>query len=29
MSGETQEISTIGVTRFRADLKRGLNGEQV
>ena len=29
MSGETQEISTIGVTRFRADLKRGLNDEQV
>ena len=29
MSGETQEISTIGVTRFRTDLKRGLTDEQV
>ena len=29
MSGETQEISTIGATRFRTDLKRGLTDEQV
>lgn len=29
MSGETQEISTIGATRFRTDLKRGLSDEQV
>ena len=29
MSGETQEISTIGITRFRTDLKRGLTDEQV
>ena len=29
MSGETQEISTIGATRFRTDLKRGLTNEQV
>jgi cation-transporting ATPase E len=29
MSGETQEISTVGATRFRADLKRGLTDEQV
>lgn len=29
MSGETQEISTIGITRFRTDLKRGLTNEQV
>ena len=29
MSGETQEISTIGATRFRTDLKRGLSNEQV
>ena len=29
MSGETQEISTIGTTRFRTDLKRGLSDEQV
>ena len=29
MSGETQEMSTIGATRFRTDLKRGLSDEQV
>ena len=29
MSGETQEISTIGATRFRTDIKRGLTDEQV
>ena len=29
MSGETQEISTVGATRFRTDLKRGLTNEQV
>lgn len=29
MSGETQEISTIGATRFRTDLKKGLSDEQV
>lgn len=29
MSGETQEISTIGATRFRPDLKKGLSDEQV
>ncbi len=29
MSGETQEISTIGITRYRTDLKRGLTDEQV
>jgi len=29
MSGETQEISTIGATRFRVDLKRGLTDQQV
>ena len=29
MSGETQELSTVGATRFRTDLKRGLTDEQV
>ena len=29
MSGETQEISTVGAVRFRTDLKRGLSDEQV
>jgi len=29
MSGETEEISAIGATRFRVDLKKGLSDEQV
>ena len=29
MTGETEEISTTGVSRFRVDLKKGLSEEQV
>lgn len=29
MSGETEEISTSGITRFRVDLKKGLSDDQV
>ena len=29
MSGETEEVSTSGTTRFRVDLKKGLSDEQV
>lgn len=29
MSGETEEVSTAGTTRFRVDLKKGLSDEQI